>query len=119
MTRWLLRLYPAWFRDRYGEEVVDVLATSDRRLRDVINIAVAAVRLRWEDRMTRPLRHLADAFTVVSVFILGYVVNDLEHGIGEIGRHWWSLFALVVTVVALIARAVIETMYRRRGHPPA
>ena len=104
MIRWLLRLYPAWYRDRYGVEIADLVANSDHRLRDVTNVAVGAVRLRWENHMIRPLRHLADASAVGTVFILGYVVNDLEHGISEIGRHWWSSMALVVTVIALTAR---------------
>ena len=119
MIRWLLRLYPWWFRDRYGEEVAALLADSDHRFRDVVNVAGAAVRLRWETDMIRPLRHLADAFLIVTVFILGYVVNDLERGIGEIGRHWWSTIALAITVVALVARGTIEAAHRRRSRPLA
>ena len=44
MTRWLLRLYPSWFRGRYGDEI----AESDHRARDVVSVAAAALRLRWE-----------------------------------------------------------------------
>ena len=119
MTRWLLRLYPVWFRDRYGDELADLVARSDHRLRDVVNVAVSACRLRWENRMTRPLRQLANAFVIVTVFVLGYVVNDLEHGISEIGHHWWSSIALVITVLAIAGRAAIETVHRRRDQPPA
>jgi hypothetical protein len=118
MTRWLLWLYPAWFRDRYGDEIEALLADSDHRFRDLVNVAVAAVRLRWENYMSRPLRDLADAFVVVTVFGLGYAVNDLEHGMSEIGRHWWSSIALVVTVAALVARGAIEALDRRRERPP-
>ena len=25
MTRWVLRLYPAWFRARYGDELADLV----------------------------------------------------------------------------------------------
>jgi hypothetical protein len=119
MIRWLLRLYPSWFRDCYGEEVAALLADSDHRFRDVLDVAVAAVRLRWETDMIRPLRHLANAVVVVTVFILGYVVNDLEHGIGEIGRHWWSTVALAITVVALAVRGTIEAVHHRRSRPLA
>ena len=119
MTRWLLRLYPSRFRDRYGDEIADLLADSDHRARDVINVAVAALRLRWETDMTRPIRHLADAFVILTVFILGYAVNDLQHGIGELGRHWWSSMALAITVVALVVRGTIEAVHRRRDRPLA
>jgi hypothetical protein len=45
MTRWLLRLYPRWFRDRYGGEFADLLAAPTHRRRDVFNIIVHASRL--------------------------------------------------------------------------
>jgi hypothetical protein len=61
MTRWLLRLYPRWFRDRYGDELADLLANSTHRPGDVLNIAVHAGRLRWDSAMSRPLRLVADA----------------------------------------------------------
>jgi hypothetical protein len=46
MTRWLLRLYPRWFRDRYGDELADLLADSTHPLGDVLNIAVHAAHAR-------------------------------------------------------------------------
>jgi hypothetical protein len=119
MIRWLLLLYPAWFRDRYGDELADLVARSDHRRCDMVNVASAACRLRWENRMTRPVSHLANAFVVITVFVLGYVVNDLEHGISEIGRHWWSASVLVTTVLALSGRTAIESLHRRRDRPPA
>lgn len=119
MTRWLLRLYPAWFRDRYGDELADLLARSDHRLRDVFNVVVHAGHLRWESRMFRPLRHLTNALVIITVFGFGYIVNDLEHGVTEIPRHWWSSIALVVTVLTIGARTAIDVMHRRRDQPPA
>ena len=45
--------------------------------------------------MSRPLRLVADAVVLITVFGLGYIVDDLEHGVTEISRHSWSSIALV------------------------
>ncbi len=47
MTRWLLRLYPKGFRERYGDELTELMNRSDHRRRDAVNVAVHASRLRW------------------------------------------------------------------------
>ena len=117
MTRWLLRLYPRWFRDRHGDELADLLADSTHRRGDVLNIAVHAGRLRWESAMSRPLRLLADAVVLITVFGLGYIINDLEHGVTEIGRHWWSSIALVVTVLGIGTRTALDIIETRHGRP--
>ncbi len=118
MTRWVLRLYPRWFRDRYGDELADLLADSDHRLGDVLNIAVHAARLRWESVMSRPLHLVADAVVVIAMFGFGYIVNDLEDGVTEIGRHWWSSLAVVVAVFSIGARAALAIIDSRHGRPP-
>jgi hypothetical protein len=118
MTRWLLRLYPRWFRERYGDELAELLASSTHRLRDVLNVAVHAGQLRWEIVMSRRIRYLADAVVLVTVFGLGYIVNDLEDGVTEIGRHWWSSIALVVTVLSIGGRTAADIIDTRRGRPP-
>jgi hypothetical protein len=119
MTRWLLRLYPKPFRDRYGDELAEFIADSNHLARDVINIAAHAIRLRLETLMRiRPLRHLANAFVVATAFVLGYVVNDLEGGVTELGRHWWSSIALVLIALSIAARAAIEIVDARRQPPP-
>jgi hypothetical protein len=119
MIRALLRLYPRWFRDRFGAEVAELLERSPHRLRDALNVAAHAAQLRSESLMTRPLRHLADFVMLTTTFGLGYLVNDLENGITEIARHWWSAFALVLAVGAIAARATISTLDARRDKPPA
>jgi hypothetical protein len=117
MTRWLLRLYPKHFRDRYGDELAELFSRSDRQTRDVLNVIAHAGRLRMETLMIRPLRHVLNALVVVTVFVLGYVVNDLQDGVTEVGRHWWSSLALVATLVVVAARAAIEVVEARRVHP--
>jgi hypothetical protein len=117
MTRWLLRLYPRWFRERYGDELAELLAGSSHRLRDTVNVTFHAGQLRWETVMSRPIRYLADAVVFVTVFGLGYVVNDLEDGVTEIGRHWWSSVALVVTVLSIGGRTAADIIDTKRGRP--
>ena len=118
MTRWLLRLYPKRFRDRYGDELVELINRSDHPRRDAVNVVVHASRLRLETLMVRPLRHLLNVLVVVAVFVLGYVVNDLQGGFSEVHHHWWSSFALVVTALAIAARFAVDVVAGRRQQPP-
>ena len=68
--------------------------------------------------MVRPLRHLLNVLVVVAVFVLGYVVNDLQGGFSEVHHHWWSSFALVVTALAIAARFAVDVVAGRRQQPP-
>jgi hypothetical protein len=119
MTRWLLRLYPRWFRDRYGGELAELLADPTHRRRDSLNVVVHASRLRLEYIMSRPLRLVADVFVIIAVFGLGYVINDLEHGVTEIGRHWWSSIALVAAGLSIGVRSAVGIVHARRGQSPS
>ncbi len=118
MRDWLWRLYPAWFRERYGDELADLLARSDHRARDVVDVAVHAGQLRWEHLMIRPLRLFANIAVVVTVFVFGYTLNDLEGGIAEIPRHWWSSAALGLTMLSIVARAAIDLAGGGRHRQP-
>ena len=44
--RALLRLFPRRFRDRYGDEIADLMRHSDRPARDVADLLAAALSLR-------------------------------------------------------------------------
>ena len=114
MIRLLLRLYPRWWRHRYGREVVELLAASRRPWADAVDVARTAlgIRLAWflapptrppaptEVPMPRPLRIVATALAFAAVFCLGYAVNDLRHGIVDVPMHWWSTLPLVGLGVA-------------------
>jgi len=60
MTRWLRALYPRRFRARYGDEMCDLLARSEHHHRDLVDIAIHGVALRWEDTMARSRQHVAN-----------------------------------------------------------
>ena len=64
-------------------------------------------------------RYLADVAIAGAVFLLGFVVNDLEHGLGALPRHWWSTAAAVLVIVACTARAAVTAIdHRRSDRPP-
>lgn len=117
MTRWLLALYPRQFRARYGEEVCDLLARSEHHHRDIVDIAIHGVALRWEDIMTRSLRHVANISVAAALIAFGYVVNDLQHGVTEVPRHWWSAGALGLGIITIAARTAIGVVDERRRQP--
>jgi hypothetical protein len=114
MKRWLIRLYPRWFRDRYGDEIAELLARSTHRTGDSLNVAFHAILLRTEKLMNHSIRRLADLFVVAAAFGLGFVLNDLEHGVVEIPDHWWSSFAAVVAMASVAARAALALVHTRR-----
>ena len=119
MIRWLLYLYPAWFRRRFGDELIDLVARSPQQGRDVVNVLVHAGRMRWESIVIRPWRYVTNAAMAATLFGLGYTINDLASGVGEIHRHWWSTFALGVFVVAAAARTGVAIADARRQESPA
>ena len=119
MIRWLLYLYPAWFRRRYGDELIDIVARSPHHGRDVVNVLVHAGRMRWESIVTRPWRYVTNAALAATLFGLGYTINDLASGVGEIHRHWWSTLALAAFVFTAAARTAVAIADARRQETPA
>ena len=115
MKPWLRLLYPAEFRRRYEDEISEMLRHSRQPRRDQLNVAVHACHLRWEQLMTNLPQHLANVALAAAMFCLGFAVNDLEGGITEIHRHWWSTAALLLVVLAAAVRATVGAMARRRS----
>lgn len=118
MMRWLLLLYPARFRARYGAELTELIVRSDHRAGDAMNLALHAGRLRWENLMIRPLRHVSNAVVVFTLIAFGYAVNDLQGGVTEIPRHWWSSLALVASVLSIAVRAAFNSSDVTHRTPP-
>jgi hypothetical protein len=119
MIRWLLYLYPAWFRRRYGDELIDLVARSPHLGRAVVNLVVHAGRMRWESIVSRSWRYVTNAAVAATLFGLGYTINDLASGVGEIHRHWWSTFALGAFVFSAAARTAVAIADARRQKSPA
>lgn len=106
--QWFIRLYPRWFRARYGGEVQALLETSDRPVRDGLDVAAHALMARSEEV---PVRRAGGVLVVACWAVFGYCLNDLAGGIVEVPEHWWSSLAAVATVVTTLAW--LPTLRRR------
>ena len=114
MSRWLRLLYPSEFARRHGDEIAALLQASRRPVRDHLDVVFHAIRLRSEHLMSRLPRYVADLAIAVSIFLLGFVVNDLEHGLADLPRHWWSTAVALLVFVTCSARAAVTGIDRRR-----
>ena len=119
MKRWFLRVYPELFRRRYEDELIEALNASPQPVRDMLDVAVHAGRLRGEQLMTNASHHLASLAVAASIFVLGYAINDLQNGFIEIPDHWWSTSAVLLVVTAAAVRLTIDsrTKHRRTTSP--
>jgi hypothetical protein len=100
-------MLPVHTRDRYGQELLDVLDRSPRPLADTLDVLFLAVREHLEDPMRRPVHTVASVSLAVSLVLLGYTVNDLSTGLTELPQHWWSSGA-AVSVIASGAAALVS-----------
>ena len=114
MNRWIRLVYPSEFARRHGDEISALLKSSRQPLRDYLDVVIHAIRLRLEHLMSRLPRYLADFALAVAIFLLGFVVNDLEHGLGDLPRHWWSTAAALLVIVTCSARAAVAVIDRHR-----
>lgn len=99
MTAPTLRFLPARWRKRYGEEIDELLSASERPFADLLDVAKQTTRWYLEAVMRNVWRTSAIVLGIVSLFALGYTVNDLADGITELPKHWWSsapLFGLAL-----------------------
>lgn len=122
MTRWL-RLFPREWRERYGTEVESLLSTGARsRRRDVTDLFLAAVAV-WADHLVEALhrrrsvmrlvRAGAAALSIIGVLSVAWAVTELQDGIAELPRHWWSTLAAAPLIAGVIISAV--AWWPRRG----
>lgn len=118
MSRWLRLIYPAEFARRHADEIASLLKTSPQPIRDHLDVVIHALRLRSEHLMSQLPRHLADVALAVTIFLLGFVVNDLENGLSELVQHWWSTAAVLLVVVTCAARVAVGIVDRRRTSRP-
>jgi hypothetical protein len=116
VSRWIRLLYPSEFARRHGNEIAAMLKSSQRPVRDHLDVVIHALRLRSEHLMSRLPRYVADLAIAVAILLLGFVVNDLEHGLGDLPRHWWSTAAALLVIVTCSARAAVTVIDRHRTH---
>lgn len=71
LIRWLLRLYPRTWRDRYGEEFAALLESQPLNLMDVFDVMMGALDARWlaflrDERQQIEITH-EEAYTMQSI----------------------------------------------------
>jgi hypothetical protein len=118
VSRWLRLIYPAGFARRHADEIASLLKTSPQPIRDHLDVVIHALRLRSEHVMNQLPRHLADVALAVTIFLLGFVLNDLDNGVSELVQHWWSTAAVLLVAVACAARVAAGIVDRRRTNRP-
>lgn len=91
VTEALLYLAPAAWRDRYRDEVLAQLASSEWRVRDVADIVLTALGLRADQiRRRKHMTKIALAIVVVGALWTAWAVPQLAGGLTELPGHWWS-----------------------------
>jgi hypothetical protein len=105
MTRWLLRLYPRAWRDRYGDEFVVLMADEGNRPRVLLDVVRAGINERLRGDLVgwlRVVRNILGAFSMI------HTVNWAIYLIGGDGAgaaaNWWTVDALLLSA-ALQARS--------------
>lgn len=98
----LIRLFPREWRRRYGDEITDLLASSNHPWRDRADVLAAAIAARAE-RITavRNVRLTAAALVVLGVLGGFWATPRLSDGPREIPGHWWSTLAVLPAVIGL------------------
>jgi hypothetical protein len=102
----LVRFLPDKIRARYGNEIEQLLATSDRPAADLFDVVRQGSRWHLEALMRKGWRTGAVVLAAVSMFALGYAVNGLAGGLTELPRHWWSTAPLLGLMGAGVLGAV-------------
>lgn len=111
--RWS-RLFPKPWRERYGDDIDELLDASERPVRDRLDIALTACGARWTLLRLAVTRHprLATSARVAALVLIvvgsvgGVWANTgLAQGIIEIPGHWWSTLSIAPALVgAVLAR---------------
>lgn len=112
MDRLILRMLPAEFRARHGEEIEEMLASSRRPVRDRVDLGLTALALRF-GRALRVLVVVAAAASCVAAVAVVIALDDLTGGARDVHRHWWSTIAVLWLGVSVAATVVVGFAQRR------
>jgi hypothetical protein len=124
-VRPLVRLFPRSWRERYGDEIADHLARSAHPVRDRLDLLMALVPV-WVDDQHRRLpmsisrahvRIAAAALGAAGIVTTALAASQLQDGVSDLGRHWWSTAAALPLAAAAVLFALGERVARRPHQP--
>jgi hypothetical protein len=119
--RLVAALLPRAWRDRYGQEALDLVGGDGRPLADLLDLARLAVELhitRTEAAMRRTLVILSAVMAALGAVGLAWSTPRLTGGIAEVPGHWWSTLAVSpLPLAAVLAVLAWRTGARRRARP--
>lgn len=81
---------------------------------DLLDLVRHAARWHLEEAMKDIWKASPIILAIVSVFALGYAINDLAGGISELPRHWWSTAPVLGLLVAVAIGATGRLRQRSR-----
>jgi acetyl esterase/lipase len=124
-VRLLARLFPRSWRERYGDEINDHLARSPHPVRDRLDLLTALVPAWVDDQHGRfPMsisrahaRIAAAALGAAGVVTTALAASQLQDGMTELGRHWWSAAAVLPLAAAAGFLGLGERVARRPHRP--
>jgi hypothetical protein len=103
LARLVVTLLPSGVRDRYGNELLELLVRSPRPLADALDVLTLAAREHLEVLMRRWLHTLSIAALAAALVVFGYTMNDLSSGLAELPQHWWSSSAGAAVIASGVA----------------
>jgi hypothetical protein len=115
--RLLIRLFPGRWRDRYGEEIADHLAHSGRPGRDRLDLLLALAPMWADDTRRLAMRPMLIWTRALGVAMTLWAASELEGGVAELPRHWWSTAAVLLPLTAATVVAGFGELAARRTRP--
>jgi len=119
MTSPLLALFPRRWRDRYGAEVAEMLATSTTPHRDRLDLVRTAAtvhidRLRKKTAMRRAILLSSFLLIVVGILTTSRAAAQTRFGLTEVPMHWWGALALTPLLLGAVGVLIVVLTRRRR-----
>jgi hypothetical protein len=112
VDRLIVRFLPAVVRERHGDELVEMLSSSTRPVRDRLDVVVAGLGLRL-GRSIRPLLVATVIAIAASAFGVLQTIGNLRDGAAELPHHWWSTLMTFALVSSSLAATVLHAAQRR------
>ena len=110
--RALLRLFPRDWRERYGDEVLELIERRGWRPGDAANLMSSAAMV-WMEHLMRAAKEdwmhrlliVGIALVVVGAVTTTWAVTELSNGLLEIPMHWWSTAAALPLALGVLLTA--------------